>query len=673
MRLHSCRAYFDMPAFLTKFPKIKANFNLTPSLLIQLKDYIENDVRDDYFDVSIKPAAHLNMEEKKFILSSFFMANWDTMIAKIPRYLELLEKRGRFYTPSIFEKIVRKFTDTDFRDLQALFNLTWFGFMKEKEDSVIAGLFKKGANFTEEDKKLVLSRQRETMAELIPLYKKLAADGQIEISTTPYYHPILPILYSGGTGQGFDFKEDASMHVEKAVKLCEEVFGTKPKGMWPAEGSVSQSIIPLIAGQGIEWIATDEEILTESLKGRERDELMYKPYIVKEKDMKLKILFRDKNLSNLISFVYSRNNPEQAAQDLIGHLKRIADATSNRKGEGIVPIILDGENPWEYYAGGGEAFLSNLYTNLSKEEGIKCVTISEYLNEADRFEEIPVLTSGSWIDHSFRIWIGKPEKDMAWKYLIDTRSYLAEDSPEEAWEELYIAEGSDWFWWYGDDFTSANDEAFDLLFRTHLMNVHRRIGREIPSYLYQAIISKGRASLKREPAGSISPVLDGKATDFYEWLEAGLFKIDEAGGTMHLGTSILKEIRFGFDRDFLYFRFDLSLRPADKSFLKTIIAAEFSEPLGTSLEIPLGEVREIKVIKRQDGHELIKNLAGLYALGEIVEAKIAWNEIITGAPSEIRFVIRVKKENMVYETWPRSGYISFAYPDENYEAKNWSV
>ncbi len=662
-----------MPAILQKFPKIKANFNLTPSLLTQLRDYTEKDVMDDFLEVSRKSSGDLTENEKRFILSNFFMANWDTMVKAFPRYLELLEKRGRFYTPSAFDKVIRKFNDSDFQDLVTLFNLSWFGFTKAREDKEIKGLIEKGANFSKEDKEVVLSKQKETIAQLIPFYKKLASKGQIELSTTPFYHPILPLLYNGGKGEGFNFREDAENHVKKGVSLYEETFGSKPRGMWPAEGGVSQSVIPIFASHGIEWIATDEEILTESLKGRNRDEIIYKPYIVREGEMKLKILFRDKNLSNLISFVYSRNNPLDAALDLTGHLKRIARALSSRKKEGVVSIILDGENPWEYYQGGGEAFLTNLYTEISREDDLQCVTISEYLNRTEKIEEIPALASGSWINHGFRIWIGKPEKDMAWKYLKNTRSHLKDDSPPEAWEELYIAEGSDWFWWYGDDFSSANDETFDLLFRTHLMNVHRKLGEKIPSYLQQPILSKGRASLKQEPLGIISPKIDGNITDYYEWLEAGLFRIDESGGTMHLATSLLKEIRFGFDIDSIYFRFDLSLSPLDESLSETYITVEFSEPIGVSLEIPLGRAGEIRLIKTEDGKETMNSLSDSYSLGKIVEAGIPFKELCLERPKEIRFIVRVRKENIIYETWPRSGFISFKSPGEDYELKSWSV
>lgn len=646
-----------MPALLTKFPRIKANFNLTPSLLTQLKDYVDEGATDDFWEISSKPASALTLEDKKFILSNFFMANWETMVARFPRYLELLEKRGRYYTPALSEKVVSQFAERDFADLQVLFNLCWFGFMKSREDREISELIKKGADFTPPDKERVLARQKETMAELIPLYKKLEAHGQIEISTTPFYHPILPLLYNGGEGQGFNFKEDAHTQVEKAIGLYEEIFGHRPEGMWPAEGGVSESIIPILASHGIKWIATDEEILTESLKGRKRDELVYKPYLLKRGEMELKIIFRDKNLSNILSFVYSRNNPQQAARDLLGHLRCIKEALSLRKEDGAVSIILDGENPWEYYQNSGEDFLNHLYTYLSREEGLESVTISDYLKGVDTLEEIPYLASGSWIDHNFRIWIGKPEKDLAWEYLKNTRSFLDSHSPREAWEELYVAEGSDWFWWYGDDFSSANDEAFDLLFRTHLMNVHRHLGREIPSFLSQPILSKGRVTLKQEPQGVVSPILDGRVTDYYEWLEAGIYRIDESGGTMHLGTSFLKEIRFGFDLKFIYFRFDLTLSPLDPGLSRTSISLEFSEPVGVSIEIPLGK----------------KSLSNSYALGEIVEVRIPWKEMAIERPKRVRFFTRVKKEGIIYETWPRSGFISFRCPSEDYELMSWSA
>ncbi|MGB3113204.1 MAG: glycoside hydrolase family 57 protein, partial [Candidatus Omnitrophota bacterium] len=301
-----------------------------------------------------------------------------------------------------------------------------------------------------------------------------------------FYHPILPLLCKGGSEQGFDFCEDARVQVKRAVDLYEEVFGRKPRGMWPSEGAVSPEIIPILADEGIKWAATDEAILLESLKDKRfsRGQLIYKTFTASEAGREIDMVFRDVNISNAISFSYSNMSAEDASMDLFNNKVRIKWAMEAQKGDHIAAIILDGENPWPYYPNGGKDFLSRTYELLSSYRAVETVTIGEYLESHKERIKIKKLAPGSWINRNFDKWIGSPQKNMAWECLKKTREYLFSlgRPPREALEELYIAEGSDWFWWY-DEFGSEVNFVFDDLFRMHLANVYRLTGKEVPDNL----------------------------------------------------------------------------------------------------------------------------------------------------------------------------------------------
>ena len=494
VRLHSTYSYLDMAAILDDFPGIKCTFNLTPSLIWQLLEISGDDpVEDIYLNLSEKNAAYLSAQEKCFILKNFFSCDLERAIKPSNRYSQLLYWRGNDIRE---EEIMRKmgaFTESDIRDLQVLFNLAWCGFTLRNKDELVSSLVRKGEGFTEEDKLALLERQGEVVSSILPLYKRLQDEGRIEISTTPFYHPILPLLCNKEKeGQGFDFFDDAKEHVSRAVKLYKEVFKKPPRGMWPAEGGVSQSIIPLFADKNIGWIATDEGIVLSSFKGSDisRESLIYSAFQAEESGKKVDMVFRDINISNAISFRYSKMPAREAAADLLRDLREIYKARKDKDGDDIVSIILDGENPWPYYEDGGRRFLSEIYKQLSSSHSMGTVTIGDFLAASDKRKKIEKLYSGSWIDRNFRKWIGSPQKDKAWEYLAKARRELfASGKPDErALEELYIAEGSDWFWWY-DEFGTELNFIFDKLFRMHLSNIYSLIGKEAPYYIYEPIPS----------------------------------------------------------------------------------------------------------------------------------------------------------------------------------------
>jgi alpha-amylase/alpha-mannosidase (GH57 family) len=359
----------------------------------------------------------------------------------------------------------------------------------------LKALVYKARHFSEEEKRLVLDKHIEILEEIIPTYKKLQDAGQIEIITSPYYHPILPLLYNTKIAKEanirtplpalqFTWPADAQTQVEEAVKFCQSRFGQAPQGMWPSEESVSEHILPLLINAGISWIVADEAILFKSLKFKKRDtKTLYQPHLLKRKDGDLNIIFRDRNLSDLIGFVYYQYKTEDAVNDFMKHLENIYLAFKEQ--DILVTIAMDGENAWEYYPGDGQAFLNSLYQKLSESKFIKTTTVNDYLRTHPPKAEIKRLACGSWIYANFSKWIGDPYKNKAWEYLAKAREELESSKlqapsskPELAYKQIYIAEGSDWFWWYGE-----NHADFDELFRTHLANFYTIIQKDIPDYL----------------------------------------------------------------------------------------------------------------------------------------------------------------------------------------------
>jgi starch synthase len=490
VRLHSTYSYLDMAAVLKDFPKIKCTFNLTPSLMWQLQDIAGSAKPDDiYLHLSEMNAQDLTADDRCFILKNFFSCDLYTAIEPVKKYKALLEKRGNDLDRESLLERSGQFSVQDYRDLQVLFNLAWCGFTLRKEDALVKDLVAKGSDYTETEKLDLLKRQNEVTGSILPLYRQLQDEGRIEISTTPFYHPILPLLCSKD-GKGFNFGNDPKIQVERAVNFYKDIFGRLPVGMWPSEGSVSPEIIPILSDAGIKWMATDEGILLESFRGYDmsREDLIYKAFTSENSERSIDMVFRDINISNAIGFRYSKIAAHKAALDLCGDIQGIKKSLENDRTEHIVSIILDGENPWPYYNDGGRKFLTDVYSHLSHMKDVETVTIGGYLSSNKERTSIPSLHSGSWIDRNFRKWSGSPQKDKAWEYLAKARKELfaAGDPPKEALEELYIAEGSDWFWWY-DEFGTELNFVFDELFRLHLSNIYRLINRAVPHYLEEPL------------------------------------------------------------------------------------------------------------------------------------------------------------------------------------------
>ena len=484
VRLHATRDYWGMAQLLLEVPEFKATINLVPSLLVQLRQYTEAAHEDSHLRVSRLPADGLSVDDMGYLLDNFFMVHPDHNIRPFARYNELYEKRGLAVDTAA--RATKRFSKRDILDLQCWSNLVWMHPLAFELDPELAAFRAKGQHWTEAEKQWLLAKQMQLLKEVIPLHKKLSDRGQVELSTTPFYHPILPLLWDKRLARQAmpgvvlpkhleGVAESAADQIRQAVVYHEKLFGQKPRGMWPSEGSVAQQIIPAIAAAGIEWIATDEEILSCSTDGWvSRDgqgflrnpEMLYRPWHVEEKGKRLQIVFRDHAMSDQIGFNYQRMAPDQAAGDLIGKLEAIGRATTANSGHRptLVSIILDGENCWEYYPNSGVDFLRQMYRRVVGHPKIKPTRMCDYLEEFPATDKIGHLFAGSWISHNFGIWIGHPECNRAWDLVHETRAHLtaaiAEKQKtakqlEQARRELQIAEGSDWFWWFGDSHTSS--------------------------------------------------------------------------------------------------------------------------------------------------------------------------------------------------------------------------
>ncbi len=491
VRLHGIKDYLDMVQMLEKYPKIHQTFNLVPSLLEQVEDYTNLSVKPNerFLNYSLKPAADLTPEDKAFILEKFFYIDREMVISTHPRFYELYFKKSR-----------AQFTTQDYLDLQVWYNLAWFDPYFRENIPELAALVAKGRFFTEEDKRTCLAKQTDVLREIVPAYKRFIQSGQVEVTISPFYHPILPLLYNTNTGKEanprtvlpkkkFAYPEDAWLQISGACKFFHSRFDMQPAGMWPSEESVSEHIVPLLLRGGIRWIVTDEGILFKSLRSKKRDTvLLYQPHLLKREEGEMAIVFRDRNLSDMIGFTYHHWNAEDAVNDFLYHLGNIHRAF--RDNDALVTIAMDGENAWEYFRNDGHDFLETLYARLSDVHYIRTTTISEYLNQFPPKKKIKRLAAGSWIYSEFGKWIGNPYKTRAWDVLAEARNLMeemirrGEPIPDLAWKQMMICEGSDWFWWAGED---PNGD-FDAMYRMHLKNFYTLINKPAPDYLNSPLV-----------------------------------------------------------------------------------------------------------------------------------------------------------------------------------------
>jgi len=584
VRLHGTKDYLDLVLLLERYPKLHQTVNLVPSLILQLEDYIAGTAFDPYLKLALTPTEQLSTEHKQFIIEHFFDGNHRTLIDPHPRYRELYgvrQEKGRGWC-------LENWTGQDYSDLLAWHNLAWIDPLFW-DDADIAEWLQRGRNFTLGDRQRIYSKQREILSQIIPQHRKMQDAGQLEVTTTPYTHPILPLLADTNAGQRavpnmnlpqsrFQWAEDIPRHLKKSWEMYQDRFGRSPRGLWPSEQSVSPEVLPYITQAGFKWICSDEAVLGCTMKHFfHRDEtgnvlepeLLYRPYRLETPHGPLAIVFRDHRLSDLIGFTYGAMDGKYAAADLVGHLEAIArclkqrqpgDATSLQQ-PWLVNIALDGENCWEHYPQDGIPFLTSLYETLSHHPEIKLVTVSEFIEQFPPTETIPSekLHSGSWVDGNFTTWIGDRAKNRAWDLLEEARKVLAnhpeatEENNPEAWEALYAAEGSDWFWWFGEGHSSNQDAMFDQLFREHVAAIYQALNEPIPPSL-KIPVEVHDIRGDHIPESFIHPVINGLG-DEQDWNHAGRIEVGGARGTMHQ-SSIVQRLWYGLDHLSFYLRLD---------------------------------------------------------------------------------------------------------------------
>lgn len=703
VRLHATKAYFDMAFLLDKFPHVHATFNFTPSLLVQLKESGDGAVQDLFLEHAQRRAADLSQAEQAFLIRHYFSINWATMIRPFPRYHELLVKRGLDIEGQDLQHLARQFTTQELLDLQVWFNLAWFGYGAVHRYPRLAALRAKNRGFTEEEKHEVLALQQETVQAIVPMYRRLAERGQIELTTTPFYHPILPlVLDTEHTRRArpdlplpsrFRAPEDAEAQLRLAVDYHTATFGTPPAGLWPSEGSVCPELIPLLRCVGLRWLATDEGILARSFETSQipwdRHSQLYRPYRVGQAGEEAAIVFRDRDLSDGFGFLYHKTTADTAGDDVLRRIKQIALDTPQN--DVLIPVILDGENPWEHYYEGGEQFLSYLYRALSQgalDEGgsfrVNTATVSEALDATAEMPHLPHLHSGSWINQDFKIWIGHAEDNRGWDLLSHTRSRLLEASPSlpsdrahAAWHELYAAEGSDWFWWYGDDFDTAYKEEFDRLFRTHLRNVWTLAGLAPPDLLNQPLC-EARRFLSRDqmtqPLSLLRPTLDGMVTDFFEWRGAGTINPNPPLGAMWKAEGLFTAIRYGFDLDHLYLRLDpgQSLL-SQKAALR--IECWLQTPGGSyRLEISLSSPDHYVLARRiEDGRWQEISRSERVAWEQVMELAVPFKELHVEEGQPLQMTLLVYSSGLEVARYPRHQPVALTVPGSEFEATVWRV
>ena len=519
--LHGIKDYVDMVAHLEAVPNARAVVNFAPTLLEQLDDYVQQiqaflregsiPIRDPLLAALTSQPAHqpfLNQPAGETneaamitaarlkLIDQCLRANQERLIKRFKPYQALAEVANSFKQNA---KLVTYLDEQYVVDLVMWYHLAWLGEIVRRQDSRVKALIEKGRNFSELDRRQLLEIIGELLTGVIPRYKALMEKGQIELSVTPYAHPIMPLLLDvfsareaipnvsfSGISCYPDGKERVRWHMQEGIKTFEQHFGCKPVGCWPSEGSVSEATVRLMEEFNIKWVASGTGVWHNSMKKAKLDnQSLHRPYRLPKSSVTC--FFRDDNLSDLIGFEFSKWHADDAVANLIHHLENIARAASTT-GATVVSMILDGENAWEAYPENGYYFLSALYQQLANHPLLELTTFSRCLEVS--IAPLPTLVAGSWVYGTFSTWIGDKDKNRAWEMLIEAKHvfnrvvpHLPPEQQVAAERQLAICEGSDWCWWFGDYNPATAVRDFEYLYRLHLTHLYRLLGEPPPAYL----------------------------------------------------------------------------------------------------------------------------------------------------------------------------------------------
>jgi alpha-amylase/alpha-mannosidase (GH57 family) len=594
-RLHALKDYLDMVEILTEYPSLRQTFNLVPSLVEQLEDYASGDFVDLYWEHTTRPAADLSPAERAFVVERMCERPDHPRAKSHPRYLELAHKREAGAHQG-WAACSASFTVDELRDLQIWFNLAWFD-PTLLETEPLLGLVRRGSGYTEDDKLVLAQVQGEILARVIPAYRLAAGRGQIELSTSPYFHPILPLLTNSDSARvaagetvlprrRFAHPEDAQEQVDRGMAKHEEVFGSRPRGLWCSEQAIGEEVLPLLMRSGAAWTISDQQVLLRSIQGTAVGSGngsvtadFYRPYRLEREHGEISVIFRDHTLSDLIGFAYQSWDSRDAAADLLRRLHDIAAVARRSTGDEVplVTVALDGENAWEYYPRDGRDFLRHLYDGLEANPSFRCVTVSEHLDRCPPTAALDWLHTGSWIGGDLRTWSGDPGHNRAWGALHDARDLAAVrriaepadvgvggqpgdgvrpngagSAGDDAWRHVLVAEGSDWFWWFGEHHRTELDHVWDEEFRYHLQQVYRLLGEPVPGRLMLPLLGADLSVQTSWPVGPIKPIIDGRLTDEDGWDAAALLTPEYPSTMQRAEGPHIIEVRAGWDSQHLY-------------------------------------------------------------------------------------------------------------------------
>jgi alpha-amylase/alpha-mannosidase (GH57 family) len=687
VRLHGIHSYYDMLRLYRAFPNMQGTINFVPSLVEQLLAYTEFGESDVFLDHTLVPAEELTPQQKVFLLRHFFMANHERKIEPYGPYQKLLLRLGTDRQSIDYNQAVRFFSTQEYLDLQVFYNLVWFGFAAKEEIPELKTLLSMGGHFSEENKKFVIDAQKKILGNLLVELRNASVSDNVEISTTPYYHPILPLLINTGIAHRANARAPlppmlsapslAKTQIRKALDAMETWTGKRPSGMWPSEGSVCPEAIPFFANAGISWIATDDEILKKSLGPERTVASTYQPFTATHDGKSVSIVFRDHHLSDLIGFTYSKMPAQKAVEDFIAHLRKISSDANGEKR--LVTVVLDGENPWEHYPDAGREFLYGLFEALGN-EGVTTSPVGKAIENHPPTLSLENLASGSWINANFDIWIGKAQKNQGWDYirrtLEDTESKLTSSDPmsRRALESLCAATGSDWFWWFDDDFDSAFKGDFDRIFRGHLKNTYALLGMEIPLFLFDPIYRfRDEREALLEPPGFIEPVIDGTESSFFEWSNASVMTVHgrSSGAMAYNSTDPFETLSFGFNPKAFYIRID----PVDRSHGFSIGEDDavkigvHSKGARTGFNVTMKD-GTARIAGSEPGEEE-KTASGIACSArDVLELGFEFSALKLSAGDSVTVTITLNRRNIEVR---RYSHINFKVPDENYELQMWSV
>ncbi|MFW6438374.1 MAG: hypothetical protein ACOCZ7_05095 [Armatimonadota bacterium] len=681
-RLHASGAYYDMPWLLREFDDTRVTFNLVPSLVEQIQGYVDGQIVDRAAELSRRDPADLSLDDQRYLLTHMCGGHPGGVLAASTRYGELSHKRGVDRNPETIDRACRVFTEDEYLDLQVLFNLAWCGFALDNTSEIVHQLRAKDRDFTDDEKFALLDEIDRTVAIVIDTYAKAADEGRAELTCSPHYHPIMPLLANMDDAERripasqlpekrWHEPEEVRRQLREGLERHEETFGARPRGIWPSEGSISDIALQIAADEGVGWAASDEEVLAASLDGRSRPAPrdLYRPW--RAADGRMTLIFRDHRLSDLIGFVYRDWTAKDAARDFISRLKKAGRNAPTDDRPPLISVILDGENPWGWYGDAGEGFLRAVYQAIEADPELRTVTVSEHLDEFPAEDSLASVFPGSWIDHSFRTWIGGSEHRKAWNLLGGaleaTKRHDGDPAAlERAHRHLMIAEGSDWFWWYSENQHTLDADIFDALFRSHCAQVYRELGDEPPAAVEEPIYAEKVSRLTREAVGPMTANVDGRITSYFEWHGAALLRTSGLASAMQRSHYVLQEIYFGFDEQNLWLRLDTD-RPAAEGLRDCRMEILFS-----------GDIEHTIVITgSHDGRPVEINgtlcKKAECAVDEIVEARIPLDVIDLDLGGTLKLAIVLGREGRVIERWPELGLLHVEVPSQEDMISAWVI